>query len=185
MMEQRRHRWFTNSREALKKIFHRDKAQDKNLSFGGGIQEASSVLPNICTSPTSNLDILNSLQTREAYKSFEYWQLSAQEIRLWTLLPGTSTSAIRICLETVVFTNELVPEFEALSYTWGSPENHVDLLVKNSMDTTISNFGTLALASNLAEALPFLRHRDRPRVLWNDAICVNQQDMRERTSKVK
>ena len=38
---------------------------------------------------------------------------------------------------------------------------------------------------NLAEVLPYLRYEYRIRTLWIDAICINQQDLRERSSQVK
>lgn len=170
MMDRRLHKWSAKPREALKKIFHSDKTQNQNLLSDGEIQEigpSKALQPKICTSPTSNLDILDSLQAREAYRTFEYSPLGAQEIRLLTLLPGTFNSSVHICLETVIFTNELIPEFEALSYTWGSQDNPVDFFVKDMMDGSPSNFATLAVTSNLAEALPFLRYGDRPRVFWD------------------
>ena len=102
----------------------------------------------------------------------------AQEIRLLTLLPGRASSDIRLCLDPVPFTDDAVPEFEALSYTWGSPDNPVNIFVG------ASGFHTLPVTQNLAEALPYLRYEDKPRILWIDAICVNQQDVEERNSQV-
>jgi hypothetical protein len=91
----------------------------------------------------------------------------AQEIRLLTLLPGRASSDIRLRLDPVPFTDDAVPEFEALSYTWGSPDNPVNIFVG------ASGFHTLPVTQNLAEALPYLRYEDKPRILWIDAICVN------------
>jgi hypothetical protein len=44
--------------------------------------------------------------------------------------------------------------------------------------------GTLSVRKNLADALQHLRYPDRPRTLWIDAICVNQQDLEERSRQV-
>jgi hypothetical protein len=123
----------------------------------------------------------DSAASRQTSGAYEYLPLneSAGEIRLLHLLPGHFTSPIRVVLESTPFSPDAPPDFEALSYTWGSPENPIDIFVG------ASGCYTLAVTQNLAEALPYLRLEDRARTLWIDAICVNQGDMVERTSQVK
>ena len=99
-----------------------------------------------------------------------------KEIRLMTLHDGDFTSDIKVSLHIVSLTPESPPSYEALSYVWGSQENPVIIHVDG---------GTLAITRNLAEALPYLRYKDKPRILWIDAICVNQGDLRERGKQVK
>ena len=99
-----------------------------------------------------------------------------KEIRLLTLHQGGFKADIHISIHTVPLTPENPPKYEALSYEWGSLENPIDIHV---------GVQTLAVTQNLAEALPYLRYRDRPRVLWIDAICVNQQDLKERSRQVR
>lgn len=53
------------------------------------------------------------------------------------------------------------------------------------MDIFIRDESTLAVTQNLAEALRYLRHEETPRVLWIDAICINQEDPKERSKQVK
>jgi hypothetical protein len=103
----------------------------------------------------------------------------AQEIRLLTLVSGTFSSEIRVILHTGPLTNESIPVFEALSYTWGSAQDLVDIFIGDS------GHHTLSVTRNLAEALPYLRYNDLDRVIWIDAICINQQDLAERSSQVK
>ena len=43
---------------------------------------------------------------------------------------------------------------------------------------------TLGITHNLAVALHHLRHSKKPRVLWIDAICINQDDLVERSAEV-
>ena len=135
---------------------------------------------------------------------YEYSALDeeASEIRLMTLLPGRFKDDISITMETVVLTKEHTPQYEALSYVWGSPENPVDISVKawnpersNLLPSLAlsrrrslveaSMHGTISVTQNLATALPYLRKEDKLRVLWIDAICVNQQDLAERACQVK
>lgn len=114
--------------------------------------------------------------------SYKYSPLDEnnQEIRLLTLLPGKWQSAIQLRLEATTFTEDHVPQYEAVSYAWGSTEDPVNVVI-------ISNSGQsiLPITQNLAQSLPYLRYEDKPRVLWVDAICVNQQDLAERSGQVK
>ncbi|KAJ3578883.1 hypothetical protein NPX13_g1688 [Xylaria arbuscula] len=41
-----------------------------------------------------------------------------------------------------------------------------------------------ALSYNLAQALRHLRHESEPRYLWADALCINQQDVKEKNHQV-
>jgi len=114
-------------------------------------------------------------------KAYQYAPLNeeAHEIRLLTLLPGTFSSEIRLCLDVTPFTQHRVPEFEAVSYAWGSTENPINILIGES------GRETLTITQNLAKALPYLRYKDKPRILWIDAICVDQQNPKERGHQVK
>ncbi|PHH90341.1 hypothetical protein CDD83_3939 [Cordyceps sp. RAO-2017] len=71
--------------------------------------------------------------------------------------------------------DDIVP-FEALSYTWGHPE---------PVDHVTVNGGRLSIANNLSIALPYLRREDRDRILWIDAICIDQDDKKERGHQVQ
>jgi hypothetical protein len=67
------------------------------------------------------------------------------------------------------------PSYEALSYTWGTTE-------KNS---SITCGGLLLFVTqNLHEALRHLRQPNRERVMWVDALCINQDNHCERTEQV-
>jgi hypothetical protein len=117
----------------------------------------------------------------ELFELYQYSPLDeeAQEIRLLTLLPGAFSSEIRLCLDITPFTESHVPNFEAVSYTWGSAENKKNIFIGES------GRKTLAVTQNLAEALPYFRYEDKPRVLWLDAICVDQKKFKERGQQVK
>ena len=117
-------------------------------------------------------------QDSEAYQ-YTHLKEELHEIRLLTLLPGTFSSDIRLCLDITPLTADHVPEFEAVSYTWGSACDPVNIFVgKNSRKT-------LPVTQNLAEALQYFRYQDKPRTLWIDAICVDQQNLKERSQQVK
>ncbi|KAJ9621331.1 hypothetical protein H2203_007383 [Taxawa tesnikishii (nom. ined.)] len=66
-------------------------------------------------------------------------------------------------------------EYEALSYCWGNPSVTVSVLV---------NGVSLQVTKNLAAALRALRSNSEARILWIDAICINQDDLAEKNSQV-
>ncbi|KAI9651350.1 hypothetical protein NHQ30_001391 [Ciborinia camelliae] len=110
----------------------------------------------------------------EIAHSYQALEVSKEEVRVVTLLAGDFPSDISCILTTVSLKNE--PIYEALSYVWGDQAYKCDIYLDGfSFPVTI----------NLESALRNLRYSDRPRVLWVDAICINQNDIPERNSQVK
>ena len=62
-----------------------------------------------------------------AQTPYEYSPLQGQQIRLLTLLPGKLSAPIRVQLHTTILNKDYVPAYEALSYTWGSPDGPIDI----------------------------------------------------------
>ena len=123
-----------------------------------------------------------SLQTEKPSEPYEYIPLDKDEIRLATLLPGGPSSSIRILLKTTLMKGRgrlNLPIYEALSYAWGSVESPVRDQIR------APGIRTITVTRNLADSLPYLRYKDKPRAFWIDAICVNQQDLAERSQQVQ
>ena len=99
-----------------------------------------------------------------------------REIRLLTLHEGRFNTDIHISIHTAPLDPYNPPTYEALSYVWGSQEKPIDIQV---------GVQNLAVTQKLAQALSYLRYSDKPRTLWIDAICVNQQDLKERSRQVR
>ncbi|KAK0099880.1 hypothetical protein ONS96_007829 [Cadophora gregata f. sp. sojae] len=88
--------------------------------------------------------------------------------------------------------------YEALSYIWGVEDDPLEVLIdlasKNSDDDVVEilvvvstnplHYARLLLSQNLAGSLRHLRYKDKKRVLWIDAICINQADVVERNAQV-
>jgi hypothetical protein len=66
--------------------------------------------------------------------------------------------------------------YEALSYVWGGSEKPYSISV---------NGQNLAITENLYAALSHLQDRSLERVLWVDAICINQGNLGERGQQVQ
>lgn len=100
---------------------------------------------------------------------------SFAQIRLLELLPGCNEDQIRCRLHAPVFLDG--GGYEALSYVWGDPINEMkDILVDDTM---------IRITSNLAMALHYIREQGKSRYLWVDAVCINQNDNREKNHQVK
>ncbi|KAI2473329.1 heterokaryon incompatibility protein-domain-containing protein [Annulohypoxylon bovei var. microspora] len=95
------------------------------------------------------------------------------QIRLCSLLPASFESPLSCHIEPFDISPTL--EFEALSYTWGNPKDLIPIEVNGEM---------ISVTKNLATALTYLRKGSSERYLWIDAICINQNDLNERSAQV-
>ncbi|KAK9780814.1 putative Heterokaryon incompatibility domain-containing protein [Seiridium cardinale] len=98
---------------------------------------------------------------------------SQSQIRTIILHSGQFNEDIQCSFHIVSLDGNL--EYEALSYVWGDPTITQPVIVDgNEMQVT----------TNLEAALRHLRSDQKPRTLWVDAICINQQDDREKSAQV-
>ncbi|KAH9220332.1 heterokaryon incompatibility protein-domain-containing protein [Leptodontidium sp. 2 PMI_412] len=93
--------------------------------------------------------------------------------RVLELLLGEDDDPISCILRLAEWVD--LPAYEAISYAWGDPKARVPVIVDGKW---------LNVTVNLQTALRHLRYRDRPRLLWVDAICINQTDIPERGHQV-
>lgn len=61
-------------------------------------------------------------------------------------------------------------KYEALSYTWGDPNDRTQIYLDDQ---------PFSVTVNLKSALRCLRLPDKDRVLWTDSICINQKNVSE------
>lgn len=96
-------------------------------------------------------------------------------IRLLYLLPRyrKDDDSIRCSIKHVKLSQ--LPQYEALSYMWGPDGNHRPIDIDGNI---------CYVRCNLWSALYHLRLEDEARVLWIDAICINQTDVAERNYQV-
>ena len=83
-------------------------------------------------------------------------------------------ATIRCELFSTPFKN--MPQYGALSYTWGPPEPSGSILLDGR---------PFMVRENLWSALCHLRLPKRDRFLWIDAICIDQGNILERNHQVK
>ncbi|KAK3215169.1 hypothetical protein GRF29_19g2460645 [Pseudopithomyces chartarum] len=97
-----------------------------------------------------------------------------KSIRLLVLSANSDPdAALEAAFRVVHFDED--PEYDAISYTWEAPEFPERIRFGNEY---------VAITRNLASALRSFRDADIERVLWADAVCINQQDIAEKSSQV-
>lgn len=108
-------------------------------------------------------------------KAYQYKRLPDEKtsIRLLELLPGRWDDEIRCNLH--VRTSRPFPPYEAISYCWYDA---------NDKDVILCNGKRLLIPWNLRYALHQLRSTTESRIMWADAICINQQNKKERGHQV-
>lgn len=110
-------------------------------------------------------------------EEFQYLPLGPRKqcLRILRLLSG-NTVEIKCEIVHDYIADDHVTPYEALSYTWGSAE---------LLECISVNDGQLPITDNLYAVLHYLRFPDRDRLLWIDAVCINQADLQERNQQVQ
>lgn len=109
------------------------------------------------------------------YYGYKPLDLDKDAIRLIRLFKGDYTDEVECeIFETFLHEVKGVP-YDALSYTWGSKERSSNFTLNGRLSR---------VTSNLYTALRYLRSNDRDRILWVDAICIDQDNDKERGHQV-
>ena len=114
---------------------------------------------------------------RETRPHFRYKPLgdpTAKEIRLIELYPSNH---LDFSIRVISLLGKDIEEYEALSYCWGDV---IDSYPIRGLDGSI-----LWISNSLHRALLQLRPKSGVRLLWADAICINQRDAAEKSWQVK
>ncbi|RDW64095.1 hypothetical protein BP5796_10597 [Coleophoma crateriformis] len=105
-------------------------------------------------------------------------------IRLLRILPSKDTDApLQVQLFDYILdgTLEETHPYEALSYVWGNLGTSCSIFVHKYDSPRY----ILPITSNLHKALLHLRYPVLERVIWVDAICINQNDNKEKEQQIR
>ncbi|XP_014555772.1 hypothetical protein COCVIDRAFT_64178, partial [Bipolaris victoriae FI3] len=111
--------------------------------------------------------------------------LLPDSIRLLRLLPSEDETAPIQCElfhYSLQESGRRTHPYEALSYVWGRADNPQSIFVREH-DPTSGN--GLPVTQNLHAALARLRYSLFERIIWIDAVCINQNDDREREQQIQ
>ena len=101
-------------------------------------------------------------------------------IRLLRLLPSEDKNEVIQCQLfncSLQESNERTHPYEALSYVWGKSNQPCPIIHIEKHD--------LPVTPNLHEALLRLRHRYIERIIWVDAVCINQGNLEEKQQQIQ
>lgn len=99
--------------------------------------------------------------------------LEGYMFRLVELQPGQPRDPVSIRVWIVELGYH--PDYEAISYVWGDP---------TCPESISCNGRPLEITTSLHAVFKRVRYTDRSRVLWADAVCINQQNKAERSHHV-
>ncbi|KAK4672116.1 hypothetical protein QC763_100570 [Podospora pseudopauciseta] len=131
---------------------------------------------NEAENSNSSEGLVSNIQVRTAYEK----ALGPDAFRL-ICLPSTDdvNTPIHLTLET--YGDVRYPEYETVSYTWGGEDEDGTLCKPVFVGPY---WDVLLQTKNCWEMLRFLRPRRGCRLVWVDAICINQLDSLERATQV-
>ncbi|CAI6336180.1 unnamed protein product [Periconia digitata] len=108
--------------------------------------------------------------------SYEPIDLERPALRLLRLSKGDWRDRISgVLFQAYLDGSDMIP-YQALSYTWGGTDTSFLVKIDGKM---------LGVTENLYIALHRLRKPDFDVILWIDAVCINQRDLKERGHQVE
>lgn len=114
------------------------------------------------------------LQESPALEYYKYTPFNNNySIRILTLEPGTGDDPLVGHLGVENLNSS--PHYEAISYCWGTGGRTSEILCHGK---------PLTLTKSIEDALRRMRLAISPRRLWADQICINQDDIAERSQQV-
>src|SRR4051812_28106937 len=106
----------------------------------------------------------------DSFYTYKPIDLATNTIRVLRVCRGYSTDTITCKIVEIFLEDDGVP-YEALSYTWGDSPVGVEIMLDGHRKI---------ISDNLYLALHCLRRADEDRWLWVDALCIDQDDPREK-----
>ncbi|KAJ4125227.1 hypothetical protein NW754_013513 [Fusarium falciforme] len=125
----------------------------------------------------SQLNILQLIRERRLGDIYYHrpFSLERPAFRLLRLERGTTLPIRCSIFEAYLDEPDTLIDYEALSYAWGS---------NDKSEVIIAEGRVLPVTESLHMALQHLRQEDIDRILWVDAICIDQSNVAERGHQV-
>ena len=118
----------------------------------------------------------------QVVKRIPYWYSSLppghDSIRLLRLMPNKDATAAIKCelFDYSLESGKGTHLYEALSYVWGNPNKTVPIFIGQYR---------FKVTENLHMALLRLRNHSIERIIWVDAVCINQADKQEKAHQIQ
>ena len=113
----------------------------------------------------------------------------SRQFKLLKILPPTNQSEEDIVCELSWKMLDDPPEYEALSYTWGTTTQDQSIQVRTTPSPIASPLPpethVVHVTKHLLAALLRLRQGTAQRIVWIDQLCINQNDLVEKNAQVQ
>ncbi|KAK1655114.1 ankyrin and HET domain-containing protein [Colletotrichum phormii] len=128
----------------------------------------------------------HSAEEQFGNKLYHLLPLSKDEIRVIKLQPATSLLAPIFADLAVLHLGDGNSQYDALSYRWGDGIDPVGILTAEKDPVTITiNERCMSVTQSLETALRYLRHDEEERVIRADSLCINQEDLEEKSIQIQ
>lgn len=107
--------------------------------------------------------------------SYDPFELERPGFRLIQLHQGTQSLLRCSLFQAYLDEKESMMPYEALSYVWGNQNTPCEIMVDGKI---------LSVTISLYDALCHLRQPHEDRILWVDALCIDQSNIKERSHQV-
>ncbi|KAH7139862.1 heterokaryon incompatibility protein-domain-containing protein [Dactylonectria estremocensis] len=128
--------------------------------------------------------------------AYQYDALREQEFRIVYLHPGTDADELMVSVEVRA---TVTSGFNAVSYVWSNTEKVHRIYAANAVvtneikegekvvcvETEVPPSAYVMITDNLRKVLLSIRNKDLYIPLWIDSLCINQDDIAEKTGQVK
>lgn len=152
---------------------------ERGRSILGQISSEKVITTSIIDSVFRPVSLIEALQPSRDYRELDK---ERKEIRILELFPKEFREQTRReCVSCYTRTISIEPSsgsftpYTALSYAWGNPEKTVPIYLDNKL---------VQVTQNLSVALQQFEQNDLALRIWVDAVCINQNDEKEKSHQV-
>jgi hypothetical protein len=134
--------------------------------------------PNYFTSGLIGLMLEETMDPKNIPYSYSSLPPGHDSTRLLRLMPNKDETAVIKCqlFDYTLESGKQTHLYEALSYVWGDTNKTVPIFIdEHSFNVT----------ENLHKALLRLRNHSIERIIWVDAVCINQADNQEKEHQIQ
>lgn len=109
-------------------------------------------------------------QHKRAPYTYQSHSVEHKQLRLLKVLAGEKADSLQCSIVHASLLDEPRPVYETISYVWGNSLRSSSIYVDGSL---------ISIPDSSDRVIRRMRYPDRDRVLWLDAVCINQDDPEE------
>ncbi|KAM0552636.1 hypothetical protein ACHAPJ_007733 [Fusarium lateritium] len=152
----------------------RSNSNENDGSIAQRVREAAVIYTMLLASKVSSIKLGGQLAFTNVF-GYEPFNLERPGFRLVQLRGGSQFPLECRIFQAYLDDEECIIPYEALSYAWGE---------QSMQEEIIMNGKNMVVTTSLYDALCHLRRPHEDRILWVDALCIDQSNIKERSHQV-